>query len=128
MDISFSLSDISNSQFATINIKDAVMMWSNLVNTHLSKIDFENVNLKGANFSNAMFLDVSFENVNLIGANFTDAIIINILSYNELKVNSKTNFLNAIIDDPQLIKFLEQANCMNVPEKIYEKSALYKKL
>jgi nucleoside-triphosphatase THEP1 len=76
----------------------------------------------------SIFLDVNLEGVNLVGANLTDVIIINALSYNELKVNSKTNILNAIIDDPKLVDYLQGNKCINVPDKINNKSILREKL
>ena len=126
--VTFNLTVINNANLHTVNIKNAVVMWSNLVNSIFRRINFENVNLIGANLTNCKFFDVSFENVNLIGANLTNGVIINALSYDGLKVNSKTNFLNAVIDDPKLIEYLHQNNCINIPDTINKKSTLHKTL
>ncbi|MDF2736524.1 MAG: hypothetical protein K0S93_380 [Nitrososphaeraceae archaeon] len=56
---------------------------------------------------------------NLSNANLSNAILIN-SKYDNLIVNEKTNFIDAIIDDPKFIDYIVKIT-INVPNKIENK-------
>jgi uncharacterized protein YjbI with pentapeptide repeats/GTPase SAR1 family protein len=125
-DVKIENADFTKASVQSVNFADVIFNISKITNTLFSKVKFENVDLSGANLTNSDFLEVSFEYVDLSGANLTNTVFIGTLSYNHLTIDSKTNFLNAVIDDPILVEYLRQNNCLNVPKTISTKSELSK--
>ncbi|MGE0242599.1 MAG: pentapeptide repeat-containing protein [Nitrososphaeraceae archaeon] len=126
--------DLSNAILKGVKFYDVTFSWGNLSNTDLSNsklcynTSFYYSNLQNANFSNAVLTNVYLSYADLSSANLSNSIIIQPRFYDDIILNSKTDFKDAIIDDSNFINYLKEKSCKNIPDIIKNKKELKEKL
>lgn len=78
--------------------------------------------------SNAVLSNVYLSNTNLWNANLSNSIIIQPRFYNDVIVNSDSDFDGSLIDDNNFIKYLQKNSCKNIPDMIRNKKELKEKI
>ena len=113
--------NLSTAELSSVNLSGA-----NLASANLTRADLSDANLPEANLTNANLTSANLTSANLTSANLSNAILIN-STYNNSIVTEKTNFTEAIIDNPNFIDYIEQFTS-KVPKKIETKRELKTKL
>jgi uncharacterized protein YjbI with pentapeptide repeats len=126
--------DLSNAILKGVKFYNVTFSWGNLYNVDLSnsKLDYNTsfyyTNLQNANFSNAVLTNVYLSYADLSNANFSNSIIIQPRFYDDIILNSETDFDGSIIDDSNFINYLKKKSCKNIPDIIKNKKELKEKL
>jgi hypothetical protein len=89
---------------------------------NLNRLKLKDINLQHAFLFRTKLLNADLSYANLISANLSDAILVH-NNYDQ-SVNKGTNFNNAVIDNPEYIKYLHIHGGQNIPDEIKSKQGL----
>jgi hypothetical protein len=80
-----------------------------VTDSKILSLNFSDANLSNANLSGAILSSVNFTNANLSNANLKNSILLNLVDRDveELIINEKTSFYNAITDSKEILSYLE---------------------
>jgi hypothetical protein len=109
--------DFSDTSLNGIELHDAF-----LFKVFLSENDLSDANLIGADLSNAYLSDAKLLGADLSDADLSGAILVH--NKYDQSINKNTNFNNAVIDNPNYIKYLHSSGGQNIPDEIKNMSEL----
>jgi uncharacterized protein YjbI with pentapeptide repeats len=127
--------NFQNSDLRYSDFDSAFMLDTNLSHTDLRDANLCNININldknlYAEYDTVCDIDLSLSilaGTKLLNAEIPYAIIVNPASYEKLFLNEKTNLKNAIIDEKELISYIERFS-KNVPSSIKNKKELRERL
>ena len=123
--------DLSLANLSDANLLRADLSNANLSNANLLRADLSLANLSNANLSRANLSNANLSNANLSGANISYSILIGIepQNYESMKVDTNSNFENAICDYVQFIYYISKFILPeNLPNIVNNKKELKLKL
>ena len=113
---------LSRADLTYANLSGAKLLGADLGGADLSNADLTYANLSGADLSYANLSGAHLSNANLEDANLSGAILVH--NKYEKSINKNTNFDNAVIDNPEYIKYLHSDGAQNIPNEIKSKQEL----
>ena len=85
-------------------------------------------NLQNAILSNAVLSDVYLSNAVPFPCSLSNTIISNSRFFDDIILDSESDFDGSIIDDSEFIKYLQKKSCQNIPNIIRNKIELKEKM
>jgi len=118
---------LTDAQLAQANLNGVSLYGGIMVRTNFTDTKLTGAKLTGSILTGSTFTGTNLARVRLSGAKLDKSIIINPKEYDDLILDEKTNFYDAIIDDGEFIDYISRFTKI-VPKKIGSKGQLKTKL